>query len=219
MYVPQIAKFLTSILISFEKRQIILVNTAIEGEKLKNSNFSEILVGYFQNSIAAQNERVISSLMQIKPLECCALLKEFIEHALNTDVLIVHVRLGDYRNEPSFGILPKEYYLTAINHLFKLKRFEEIWVFSDEPTGCIGYVPPEYLQITKFITQFQDNASKNFELMRHGAAYVIANSTYSWWAAQLAYKNLSGVIYPDPWFLSRKLSNNFFPEHWTPIKR
>jgi hypothetical protein len=50
--------------------------------------------------------------------------------------------------------------------------------------------------------------------MRHGAAYVIGNSTYSWWAAALSYTKNPHVIAPRPWFYGQDEVPNLLPKDW-----
>jgi hypothetical protein len=50
--------------------------------------------------------------------------------------------------------------------------------------------------------------------MRHGSAYVISNSTFSWWGAVLKYDESAAVWAPRPWFKSQRSPEDIYGENW-----
>lgn len=218
--IPSFSRFLTSILVSLKLRTAVTVTTSksIDNSRTRLTH-SELLVGYFQDRISAFDPIVHKTLMEMKPKELPPEFGLFISESNSLKKLVVHIRLGDYRNESSFGILPESYYHNAIERFFKMEQFDEIWLFSDEPESCINYIPEHLRKIHRIMNNFQEDSSLTIEMMRHGDGFIIANSTFSWWAASLAYNKEARVIYPTPWFESRSTSEFLIPTNWLPGDR
>jgi len=51
-------------------------------------------------------------------------------------------------------------------------------------------------------------------VMRHGKDYVIANSSFSWWAATLRFDRSARVIAPQPWFLGQEEPKDLIFSNW-----
>ena len=53
-------------------------------------------------------------------------------------------------------------------------------------------------------------------LMSHASRVVIANSTFSWWAARINAENKT-VIAPSTWFRGMLAPKDLMPPEWTTI--
>jgi hypothetical protein len=183
------------------------------------SKSDQLCSGYFQTYRFANNPKVKEFLMQLKP----AIKEETIEYyrslARIEMPLLVHIRLGDYKNEEQFGIVSTSYYFSAIRAQIEEGKFEKIWVFSDEISEYQKYIPEEYLGIVRLIPSVGTRTVSLFEVMRMCQGYVIANSTLSWWAAFLSYNQEAKVYYPDPWFAQLNPPRDLFPTAWFALSR
>jgi hypothetical protein len=174
-------------------------------------------VGYFQSYLFADTEKAtVRELAPIKPVEK---FKYYMERAQTDKPLIVHIRLTDYRNEPKFGIPSREYYFEAIKLQFETSRYKRIWLFSDEPFEAMSFIPPKFHEITDNVSEDISGTVESLEVMRLGAGYVLANSTFSWWGAFLSYSNDPFVVYPAPWFAGMPEPSHLCPPQWLPVKR
>ena len=106
------------------------------------------------------------------------------------DMVAVHIRRGDYVGHPMYVDLSiTDYYDNA------MKQFtdETFLVFSDDIKWC-----QEYFDGRKDI-EFceEEDPVKAFNLMAGCKGIIMANSSYSWWAA---YLSKGKVIAPSEWF-------------------
>ncbi len=188
-----------------------------------NIGYSEVqrfksmyLVGYFQSYKYSENQSVSNLLNNLKARDFSNY-KEYVNLANVDRPLVVHVRLADYLNEPSFGILSESYYREAIEYAWNAQSFKSIWLFSDEPEKALNYIPIEFRNEVKVFGDVENCVVKTLEVMRLGHGYVIANSTFSWWGARLSHTNTPLVIAPKPWFKGQEEPNELIPPEWVRI--
>lgn len=172
-----------------------------------------LVSGYFQSFKWASDSRIIKILKALQIRHVGPQLSEYKGLALNEKPLVVHIRLGDYKLEDDFGILSKDYYVQSIKSIDK-NFYRKIWVFSDEPELAIEFVPKDLHNEVRWIPEIDDSASSTLELMRSGSAYVIGNSTFSWWGAFLSYSENPLVIAPKPWFKNMESPIDLVPPNW-----
>jgi hypothetical protein len=212
---------LANVLISLHLRKPVRVKTERSEYANGNKNYlftKHLAIGYFQNYKYVQDSNVRDLLFKLKPSEQSQELINLIDKAKKKNLLIVHVRRGDYKLE-QFGILEREYYENAINQAARENRFDEIWAYSDEPSSIMEVIPEAYKGITVLVDDSKLSSVEILESMRYGTNYVIANSTFSWWAAYLSYNRLAKVYAPEPWFINRNSHNNMYVQSWTRIYR
>ena len=181
-------------------------------DNFKVAASTNLLVGYFQNFHGPSHEKVKQRLMAIELLEESSKVKELKIISEVEKPLVVHVRLGDYRKEDDFGILPRAYYEKAITKHLSLGICEKIWLFSDEPHAAQDLIPESLRSKIRVIDGF--SPAESLELMRMGYGYVIANSTFSWWGAFLSHREGATVIAPHKWFKNMEDPKNLLPSEW-----
>ncbi len=173
-----------------------------------------VLIGYFQTQFPFGAEGKISQ-------------KEFIQTYLaeqdkdmnlmsstfNHETLVVHMRLSDYLFENTIGCLSAEYFKRAIRLLEK--EATKITVFSD--SEAIAYaelkdavnLPIEVFGTSKY------SSYKTMIAMSKSTKLIISNSSFSWWAAQIATTNHScTIIAPDRWFSKLTSPKFLIPSDW-----
>jgi hypothetical protein len=131
------------------------------------------------------------------------------------DSTVVHLRRGDYlKHSESFGILSPSYYQQSLEKLNTIGRLNKVLVFSDDeasitPITRTGFWADYRVQVVS--TKDLDPA-ETLMLMAQSKRFVIANSSFSWWAAALNEKN--DVVYPEKWFKSAPTPRDLFFPHW-----
>lgn len=142
--------------------------------------------------------------------------REKAEMLRHTESVAMHFRRGDYtsREAASYhGICEPAYYQRAAEHYpgatFYIFTNDPAWVKDNLPAG-IRY---EILSGSLSSTQYED-----LFLMSSCRHQVIANSSYSWWAAWLNRYPGKRVTAPRRWFLAEGLSDkDLVPESWDRI--
>lgn len=135
----------------------------------------------------------------------------------------VHFRRGDYRNNPAlasdYGELGTDYYLRAIELLRHHSPDAVVYVFSDDIEAVASeFTPPGKHVFVRGIEAW--HAHDTLRLMALCEHLVIANSTFSWWAAWLNDSPAKQVIAPLPWFASAsKEPADLVPARWTRLSR
>lgn len=116
------------------------------------------------------------------------------------NTVALHIRRGDYVNEKYSKILvtqPNEYYKNAI---FKVGRMvESILVFTNDEINDIINIDKMPYTLSQTLNL---NDVEEFLLMSKFTKLIIANSTYSFWAAIAASKAIctTDIIAPKNWF-------------------
>lgn len=211
--------FIQSAMLTFYFKRIINVwrATEIGFEKIEFSNHSNYLIGYFQSYKYASDSDTKSVLRRLNISS--QLIDSYRDICAQDKPLIVHIRLGDYLNEPSFGLLSEEYYANSISLMMQNYDFKSIHVFSDDIKSAKKFIPKIYHSICLWMDGAGETSVTTLEKMRFGSAYIIGNSTFSWWGAFLSYSENPPVIAPKPWFIGTKEPNELIPPHWIRMNR
>jgi hypothetical protein len=138
-----------------------------------------------------------------------------------SSALMVHIRLGDYLKLENryFGSLDTEYYKNAINKVKSLSNFSKIVVISDDiKLAKLHYfkienlgLPVEWLDAPEI-----ESSAELMMIMRNCKGFVIANSTFSWWIANLSsYPKV--IAAPHPWFREAKTPDSLYPDSWIQV--
>ena len=177
-----------------------------------------LYIGYFQTYRFGESPKVFNQLMKLRPKSISNQLSKIISLVDETKPILLHIRLTDYLSEANFGIPSESYYMDALNEL-KNKGFgNPVWVFSDDIATAKLYL--SNIESEFDLHYFESSKLgdvENWFLMRRFSAYVIANSSYSWWAAFLRENQSTVVMYPQPWFRGGNEPKDLFPSDWIPI--
>jgi Glycosyl transferase family 11 len=176
-------------------------------------------IGYFQSSKCLNDGEVLEKMKSIKTNSKSVALEELRLLSELENPLVVHVRLGDYKQEANIGLLDENYYKRALKLAWKEKEFKKIWVFSDEIELAKSFIPWEYHDFVRWIQDVDNSPALTFEAMRLGHAYVIANSTFSWWAAAISRNSPSEIYCPKPWYSGDNSPEGIIPDNWHTIPR
>ncbi len=212
--------FASSLVVSIYFKSIRILRAA-EGVGYHKTDFNRrytFLVGYFQTYFWASQEPTYSKLKNLRLKVEDLAIEEYKRLAIDEKPLVVHVRLGDYKSIESFGIPSQKYYDEAISELWHSGDYGKIWIFTNEQDEAAQYLPGWVIENCRWVPEIGGSAAQTLEVMRYGAGYVIANSTYSWWGAFLSYTPNPKVIAPTPWFKGEPSPLDIIHPTWKTVK-
>lgn len=213
-----LATIAASIILSFHFRKLMVVVTPndLGFDQNFQPRFKRIVtMGYFQSYKYSEKTSEVHSFRRVPESQQ---ISKYRELAQLERPLIIHVRRGDYGNEDNFGMLGPNYYSDAINKIESILPNGKIWLFSDEPEKALSLFSTAQRNKIRVIEEVDDFPSHTLEVMRFGSSYIIANSTFSWWAARSAYSSSPPVVAPLTWFKGMNSPKDLTPASWHLIK-
>ncbi len=174
--------------------------------------------GYFQT------ERYFSSArdMLLEEISLKAPMSErsttMLEQIRQSHSVALHVRRGDYISNPAanavHGTCSLDYYCAAMSRLETELNDLCYFVFSDDIEWC----KENLSSAGKFVYADYDQAvppEEDMMLMRACNHQVIANSSFSWWAAWLNENSEKRVVAPKVWFRDTAMvADDLVPTSW-----
>jgi len=185
----------------FDKSSIKYAKGFWQSEKYFQSTFKDILSSY-------------------KFPELCGRNKSIAELIIATQSISIHIRRGDYhssKNINRYMILSEtEYYRKAIEYAESQIKDLTYFVFSDDIEWCKTNLCLEnkiyFIDWNKMEDSFID-----MNLMSQCKHNIIANSSFSWWAAWLNRNNNKIVIAPSKWYKDDNDGSIIIPDSWIKI--
>jgi len=192
-------------------RPIISEETFHFNERLFDDKFDWVsLYGFFQSEKYFKNvEDIIRKDFTFKDeiREPC---KNMMESIGENKVIGLHIRRTDYLTNPNHYFIGMPYYEEALG---KFSDDYKVIVFSDDPQWCMKQ---ELFSDDRFMVSENKNGYVDQCLMSMCSDFIIANSSFSWWAAWLG--NRGKVIAPKQWFpLDDKDTKDVYCEGWDVI--
>lgn len=141
--------------------------------------------------------------------------QEMLEQISSTNAVSLHVRRGDYVNaSKTYALCSLDYYQAAVEHILSNVENPHFFIFSDDLPWVVECLKLDcnftLVDINDYKTGFND-----LVLMSHCQHHIIANSTFSWWAAWLNPSPSKIVIAPKVWFATGKKSDqDLIPDSW-----
>lgn len=108
-----------------------------------------------------------------------------LEESKSANPIIVHLRLGDYKNFPSlYGVLNLKKIKDYLDTIVEAPN-TPIWIFTDSPEDVREDATTMFGDTRIFGPDELTRPIENMLIMASGSQLVCANSTFSWWAAYL----------------------------------
>lgn len=178
--------------------------------KLLRRNY---VVAYFQSQKAA--DLILQSLREDNISRFPSIRKY---ESPNTKILVIHIRRTDYKDNPDIGMLNEKYFRSALHLMAKKFVWDELWLFSDDLDEAVQFVPKEFMSKLRCMKTDNLPPDEVLALMSRGNAYILSNSTFSWWAASMSEGSPHIVIIPEVWFKNLPEPKGLIPFDWTRVQ-
>ena len=172
--------------------------------------------GYWQCPLYFQNMRgeLLHKFALQKPGHAFLKMKAQVGNDISVGI---HVRRGDYISEQLtndvHGTCSVNYYRNAIaliNQKYPQSTIR-FYIFSDDISWCRQEF--SFLENISFAEELSD--AEELILMSHCKHNIIANSSFSWWAAWLNQNEDKTVVAPEQWFKNKTSdTSQLIPETW-----
>jgi len=192
----------TKIRFPFVSKSISVFFRVYQGESMPDLKKVKIIRGYFQDLKNFENEmdqifeevsKILNSIFMERNLGL-----KFPE--LNGKYQVIHLRLGDYKDE-RFGV---------IKNFSKTQYFDAalpIIVCSDgeisEISQRIGFKPKT------IFTPFNSDGWEALAIMARAEVVIASNSSLAWWGAAVACHNGGKAYFPNQWRKHNNPSNPY----------
>lgn len=149
-------------------------------DSIKESGFY-LINGYWQDERYFKNyEKKIKELYDVP------------KYNISKNDLIIHVRRGDYINNPRFNkshfYCDLNWYKKAISHF----NFDKLHIVSDDNKWCKN----SFAEYNPIIPNLEEKNTLGYISSFNNI--IISNSSFGWWGAYLSES--SNVIYPSLWY-------------------
>jgi hypothetical protein len=142
---------------------------------------------------------------------------EYSQRITDSESVSLHVRRGDYVSDPKTAKIMRstslDYYRNAIAHIARAVQKPQFYVFSDDVAWVKAHVeipfPHTYVDWNQ-----GSNSHVDMRLMSLCKHQIIANSSFSWWAAWLNRNPEKIVIAPTHWFVTGVTGTDPVPSQW-----
>lgn len=116
------------------------------------------------------------------------------------DEIAVHVRRTDYLRHPAFQVCGEGYYRRAVARARERSGVERVAVYSDDPGWCREFFAGDRAVEIRERSVGCWGDLEDLVRMARAKHLVMANSSYSWWAAWLGRWAGQVVMMPDRWY-------------------
>lgn len=182
-----------------------------------------LLLGYWQSYRYFEDiKEEIKEEFQLKESPSDSMNISFLKEIQDSESVALHIRRGDYVNDPyfleNFGTCSLSYYQNAIKYITDKVKDPHFYVFSDDPEWVKSNLKIDFPHT--FVTHNLGKSDyEDFRLMHSCHHFIVANSSFSWWSAWLGSREDKIVICPDPWFAKDPMKlEDRVPNAWIKIK-
>ncbi len=170
---------------------------------IPNTEYNLRLFGYFQNENYFNNSKdKVLEIFSIEPERLDKLNKKYLDVS---DRYFIHIRKGDFINNPVHNLGLDKYYSSSLEFIKQKDNNAKYYVFSDDIERC---KKDNFLQDVniEYINE-EDEVDSLYLMSLCKKGGIGCNSTFSWWGGYLNTNKDKLVVYPKKW-LNNETNNN-----------
>jgi len=161
-----------------------------------------VLYGYFQSPLYFRGiEPLLREELRMDSLRWQEDTLRLRDRIRNGRAVAVHIRRTDYVGKSTFDVCDLGYYGAAMGRLRERMEGARFFLFSDDPAWCSQHLAAHDTEVCALPAGVRDPLHDLY-LMSEAGHHIIANSSYSWWAAWLGKKPGQQVLMPSVWYRS-----------------
>ena len=176
------------------------------------------LRGYWQNPNYWENCRGnLKDIFEFKTDYIDDRNKDIAKKIKGENSVSIHVRRGDYlwteNAEARMEICTLEYYKKAISYIYEKSGNCSLYIFSDDPK----WVRANFTELDYILIDWNqgENSYLDMYLMSLCKHNIIANSSFSWWGAELNCNKEKIAVSPSKWY--NGMSSDLIMNDWIKI--
>ena len=181
-------------------------------------NDDTYLSGYWQSEkyFFEIRESIIEEFSFKKQLNNEILL--FSKEILNTESVSVHFRGRDYLKKSNHNVCNKDYYQKCFDYINDNIHNPHYFIFSDDMEWAKNFIHIDGSHTYVDVNKWNESSIEDMRLMSLCKHNIIANSSFSWWAAWLNSFKEKRVLSPKKWFNNSEFtSDDIIPNTWIKI--
>ena len=135
-----------------------------------------------------------------------------------TQSVAIHIRRGDYLNNSLHDVFDMNYVEKGMALMQNLLGDKiHLFIFSDDLPWCRENLNTLYPHMSRAYCD-GGNSKEDLQLMSMCKHFMIANSSFSWWAAYLSNNIDKIVVAPKKWFNDESINaSDLIPQNWIRI--
>lgn len=198
-----------------QNKEIVVVNDDFNYKEIQKIRENEILLlnGYWQSEkyFIKNREKILDELFNKDTITKLIMRNNYESNTLflESNITSIHIRRTDYLQSNGYHPVQNlDYYKNAID---EIGDYDYLFVFSDDIEWCKNNLNFKNMI---FISGFSD--IEDLYLMSMCKNNIIANSSFSWWAAWMNRNPNKKIISPIKWFGEHVNLNqsDIIPESW-----
>ena len=160
-----------------------------------------LLMGYFQTHRYFPDMRsLLQEEINIRDMPMDHETAETARRITAENSVSIHVRRGDFIHYKDFAVCTPAYYDQAVARAKDRLSSPTFWIFSDDIHWCRSHFHGPGFNFVD-LPESRNNPLNDMRLMSLASHHIIANSSYSWWAAWLHWQPQKLVNVPHAWLL------------------
>ncbi len=188
----------------WEYRGVPVIRETVEDQTF-NPRYLEapadcMLFGYFQSPLYFRGiEPLLREELRMDTLPWHVDTLKLRDRIRSNSSVAVHIRRTDYIGNAVFDVCNPDYYRSAMGRLRERLEGARFFLFSDDPAWCAQQLAADDVEVCALPAGVHDPLH-DLHLMQEAGHHIIANSSYSWWAAWLGKKPGQQVLMPSVWY-------------------